>query len=114
MEAFLPRLVASGVAGRVFENPAPSLDAVKEHFGQPGRFLIGGIDTAKLTLDTADEIRKMVLDVTKKMDGCPGFAIASGGGLHGNIPLANLESYFDARAEIGATPADWRVLQRVD
>ena len=28
--------------------------------------------------------------------------MASGGGLHGNIPLANLEAYFDARAEVGA------------
>lgn len=114
MEAFLPRLVEAGVDGLMFENPATSLDAVKEHFGQPGRFLIGGIDTATLTFGTAHEIRAMVLDVAKKMDGCPGFAIASGGGLHGNIPLANLEAYFDARAEIDATPADWRVCQRVE
>jgi len=114
MEAFLPRLVEVGVDGLMFETPATSLDAVKEHFGQPGRFLIGGIDTAKLTMGTADEIREMVLDVVERMDGCPGFAIASGGGLHGNIPLANLEAYFDARAEVGATPADWRISQRVE
>ena len=113
MEALLPRLVEVGVDGLMFENPATSLDAVKEHFGQPDRFLIGGIDTAKLTVGTVDEIREMVLDVTRKMDGCPGFAISSCGGLHGNIPLPNLEAYFDARAEVDATPADWRISQRV-
>jgi len=114
MEAFLPQLVEAGVDGLMFENPATSLDAVKEHFGQPGRFLIGGIDTAKLTLGTSDEVRQMVLDVTKKMENCPGFAISSCGGLHENIPLVNFEAYFDARAEIDATPADWRVSQRVE
>ena len=30
------------------------------------------------------------------------------GGLHDDIPLANLEAYFDARAEVGVTPTDWR------
>jgi hypothetical protein len=91
-----------------------SLDAVKEHFGHPGRFSIGGIDTATLTFGPADEIRKMVLEVTKKMDGCPEFAIASGGGLHGNIPLVNLEAYFVARNEVCATPSEWRTSERVE
>ena len=112
MDAFLPRLVEAGVDGLMFENPATSLDAVKEHFGQSGRFLIGGIDTVKLTFGTPDEVRQMVLDVAKRMEDCPGFAISSCGGIHGNIPLENLVAYFDARAEIGATPADWRVAQR--
>jgi hypothetical protein len=112
METFLPRLVEAGVDGLMFENPATSLDAVIEHFGQPGRFLIGGIDTARLTLGTPDEARRMVFEVAEKMEGCPGFAISSCGGIHGNIPLDNLAAYFDARAEIGATPAEWRVAQR--
>ena len=108
MEAFLTQLIKAGVDGLMFENPATSLDAVIEHFGHPGRFLIGGIDTVKLTFGAPDEIRQMVFDLEKKMQNCPGFAISSCGGLHGNIPLANLEAYFDVRAEIGATPDDWR------
>jgi hypothetical protein len=50
----------------------------------------------------------MVLDLVDTAGACPGFAMASGGGLHGNIPLGNLTAYFDARAEVGATPTDWR------
>ncbi len=113
MEAFLPRLVESGVDGLMFETPATSLEAVKEHFGEAGRFAVGGISTATLTFGAAGEIREMVFDLAERMDGCPGFAIASGGGLHGNIPLKNLEAYFDALSEIGATPTDWRLRQRV-
>lgn len=113
MEAFLPKLIEAGVDGLMFENPATRTEAVMEHFGRPDRFMIGGIDTAKLTLGTPGEIRQMVLDLGKRMGNRPGFAIASCGGLHGNIPMTNLESYFDARVEIGATPADWRTREKV-
>ena len=88
--------------------PATPLESVIEHFGRPGKFLIGGIETALLTTGRPDQIRHMVLELANKMEDCPGFAISSCGGLHGNIPLRNLEAYFDARAEIGATPKDWR------
>jgi len=108
MTEFLERLVRAGVDGIMFENPATSLDAVIEHFGRQGRFMIGGIETAKLTTGTPAIVRKMVLDLAEKTKYCPGFAISSCGGLHGNIPLRNLEAYFEARAEIGATPRDWR------
>jgi len=108
MEAFLPKLVDAGVDGLMFENPATSVDAVIKHFGQPGRFMIGGINTTELTIGTPETIRAMVLALVEKTGECPGFAISSCGGLHGNIPLRNLEAYFDARVEIGATPADWR------
>ena len=113
MEAFLPQLIEAGVDGFMVENPATSVDVALEHFGLSGRFLIGGIDTAKLTLGTPGEVRGMVLELGKKTENCPGFAIASCGGLHGNIPMANLEAYFDARVEIGATPEDWRTRCRV-
>jgi len=31
-------------------------------------------------------------------------------GIHGNIPLENLEAYFDARVKTGHTLEDWRKL----
>ena len=108
MTAFLPQLVVSGVDGLMFETPATSLSAAIEHFGQPGRYFIGGISTKVLTFGAPDEVRSMVLDLADSAGAYPGFAMASGGGLHGNIPLRNLIAYFDARVEVGATPADWR------
>lgn len=108
MTEFLPRLVEVGIDGLMFENPATPLEAAIEHFGD--RLLIGGIETAKLTFGTQDEVRRMVLDLADKTADYPGFAMASCGGLHGNIPLRNMEAYFDARAEINATPRNWRTL----
>ncbi len=108
MTRFLPRLVEAGVDGLMFESPATPLAAVIEHFGAPGQFFIGGISTTALTLGTPDEVRQSVFQVVKQAGGCPGFALASGGGLHDSLPVENLEAYFDARAEVGATPHDWR------
>jgi hypothetical protein len=112
MSQFLGRLAEAGVDGLMFETPATPLEPVLEHFGRPGRFLIGGIDTARLTNGSPDDVRRMVLSLAEQTAGRPGFAISSGGGLHGNIPMENLEAYFDARAEIGANPKDWRTRRR--
>ena len=108
MTLFLPKLVDAGVDGLMFESPATPTEAVIEHFGQSGRFFIGGISTSTLTLGSPQDVRKMVLDLYERAASYPGFCMASGGGLHGNVPLENLEAYFDARAEIGANPKDWR------
>jgi hypothetical protein len=113
MSRFLPRLVELGVDGIMFETPATPLAAVLKHFGCRGRFAIGGASSAKLSFGTPAEVRDMVLHVYSLAKDAPGFALAAGGGLHDGIPMKNLEAYFDARAEIGATPQDWRTCTRV-
>jgi hypothetical protein len=110
LTAFLPRLVQTGFDGLMFENPATPLDEILKTFDRPEHLLIGGIETVKLTMGTPDEIKEMVLSVHEKICDRPGFAFACCGGLHGNIPLKNLEAYFDARAEVGVTPRDWRTV----
>ncbi len=112
MTAFLPQLIEAGVDGLMFESPNTPLEAVVAHFGRPGRTFIGGISTRTLAYGTADEVRSMVLDLYEQAGSYPGFAMASGGGLHSGLPLENLAAYFDARAEIGVTPAGWRTCCR--
>jgi hypothetical protein len=107
MTAFLPQ-IAAAFDGFMCENPATPLDGVIEHFGAPGKFIIGGIETVCLAVGTPAEVRDNVIALGERTRHLPGFAIASCGGLHGELPMANLEAYFDARAEIGATPPDWR------
>jgi len=109
---FLPRLVELEFDGLMFENPATPLDAVLDAFRRPDHLLIGGIETVRLTRGTPDDVRDMVRAVAARTADRPGFALACCGGLHGNIPLANLEAYFDARAETGFTPRDWRTRAR--
>ena len=108
MTAFLPRLIELGVDGFMCENPATPLDGVIEYFGAAGKFFIGGIETALLSFGTPAEIKNMVYRLIDRAGACPGFAMSSCGGLHGNIPIENLIAYFDARVDIGATPANWR------
>jgi len=96
----------------MFENPTTPLEAVIEHFGQTGRYFIGGVETARLTQGRPDGVRHLVIRLTEQCADYTGFAIASCGGLHGNIPMENLIAYFDARAEIGATPKNWKTLYR--
>lgn len=112
MTAFLSQLVDAGVDGLMFETPATPIEAVIEHFGQEGRFFIGGIATGTLTFGTAEDVQRMVLSLVERTASYPGFAMASGGGLHGSAPLRNLEAYFDARASVGVTPIDWRTYCR--
>lgn len=112
MSCFLPRLVEAGVDGLLFESPTTPLEAVIEHFGHDGKYFIGGISTSTLTFGSPTDVQEMVYDVHRQAAGFPGFAMASGGGLHESVPLQNLEAYFDARAVVGATPVDWRTCCR--
>lgn len=106
--ALLPRLRALGFDGLMFENPATPLDAIFGAFDRPDDLLIGGMDTVALTNGDPDQVRAMVESVMETTANRPGFALSSCGGLHGNIPLENLEAYFDARAHFGFNPKDWR------
>ena len=106
MEVFLKPLRDIGVDGIMLESPATNFDLILEHFAD--KIIIGGIDTKILTFGTDIEIKRHVYDVHEKTKDLPGFVMSSCGGLHGNIPLENLEVYFDTRVETGHTLAGWR------
>ena len=106
MSDFIEPLKAAGVDGVMFENPATDFDLILQAFGD--KIVIGGVDTNLLTFGTPDQIKNHVRDVAEKTRDVAGFAMSTPGGIHGNIPLKNLETYFDVRAEYGFTPENWR------
>ncbi len=110
MERFLRPLRDLGVDGVMLENPATDFGRILDVFGD--KIVIGGADTKLLTFGTPGEIRRNVAEIAAATGGIPGFALSSPGGLHGNIPLENLEAYFDARVEAGFTPPGWRAADR--
>jgi hypothetical protein len=112
MAWFLPILRNLGVDGVMFENPATDFGLILEYFHD--RIVIGGADTQLLSFGTPEEVGRHTRDLLARTAGLPGFAISSPGGLHGSIPLANLEAYFDARVDGGFTPPEWRRRQRED
>jgi hypothetical protein len=106
MEQFIDPLLETGIDGVMFENPATDFDLILEKM--EGKIVIGGVDTTMLTFGTPEEIKNHVRQVHEKTRGLPGFALSTPGGIHGNIPLQNLEAYFDIRSELSYTPENWR------
>lgn len=106
MGPFLTRLKECGVYGVMLENPATDFDLILKHFGDG--IVIGGINTRVLTFGRPDEIRKHTIETNGMTEGMPGYVMSTPGGIHGNIPLENLEAYFDARVITGHTPEGWR------
>ncbi len=107
MSRFLEPLLRLEVDGVMLENPATDFGLIVEAFTD--RIIIGGIDTGIVQSGTPDAIRDHVHQVHDRTADLPGFVMSVPGGLHGSMPLANLVAYFDARAETGHTPKDWRV-----
>jgi len=106
MESLLEDLRAAGVDGVMLENPATDFQRILEVFGE--RIVIGGVETRVLERGSPDEISRHVREVQARTAGLPGFVMSTPGGIHGNIPLRNLEAYFDARVLTGHTPSGWR------
>jgi hypothetical protein len=106
MSAFLEPLRAAGADGVMLENPATPLESILRVFGD--RIVIGGIETGLLTRGSPAEVRRHVAEVHARTEGMAGFVLSTPGGIHGNIPLENLEAYFDARVLTGHTPPGWR------
>ena len=106
MSALLKPLKEVSVDGVMLESPATDFDRILDVFGDS--IVIGGIDTRILTFGTPEMIRIHVKHVHKMTEGILGYVMSSCGGLHGNIPIRNLEVYFDTRAELGYTPGAWR------
>jgi hypothetical protein len=105
MTPILKEIADTGVDGVMFESPATPFEAILEAF--PDRLIIGGIDTSLLGHGTPEKVTAHVHDVMKKASRHD-FAISSCGGIHGEIPIENLEAYFDARSDYGINPVRWR------
>jgi uroporphyrinogen-III decarboxylase len=105
IELFLDRLLRLPIAGIMFETPATPFDRVLTTWGKAGRGFIGGISTSILTNGTPQEVRQHTRQVIEQGRRYPGFMLSSCGGLHGNIPMANLRAYFETRDRMGI-PAD--------
>jgi hypothetical protein len=106
MNDFLEPLRNTGVDGVMLENPATDFDRILDVFGD--KIVIGGVETGILMHGSPELVRRHVLEVRERTRGIPGFVMSTPGGIHGNLPLENLEAYFDARVETGHTPEGWR------
>jgi hypothetical protein len=106
MELFLKTLVELGVDGVMFENPATNFDLILKYFND--KIIIGGVETNILANGTPDLIKKHVMKIYEKTKDLPGFVMSTPGSITGDIPIQNLEAYFDERVKVGFTLEGWR------
>jgi uroporphyrinogen decarboxylase len=97
---FLDDLLEAGVDGFMIETPATDFKNIINKCGKD-KVIIGGVDTKILTFKTSEEIDVYVKEVISMARDCPGFFFSSPGGIHGGIPMENLEAYFNARWRYG-------------
>ncbi|MFO7612666.1 MAG: uroporphyrinogen decarboxylase family protein [Clostridia bacterium] len=92
-------LFAVGVDGLMIDNYV-DLGPVLEKYGK-SKVICGNVDSRILTSGTRDDVRREVarcMDLGKKY---PGYFIRAAGDLPHNIPLGNIEQYFDSCRELG-------------
>ena len=92
-------LFAIGVDGLIVDNYV-DMEPVINKYGK-NKVICGNIDSRILTEGSMEDVRKEVkrcMDLGKKY---PGYFIRAAGDLPHNIPLANIECYFDTCHELG-------------
>lgn len=103
LDVFLERLLLFPFDGLMFENPATPFNRVLDVWGKAGRGFIGGISTVLLTYGKPEEVKNHTKEVIESGRKYPGFIISTCGGLHGDIPMENLITYFRTRNDMGIT-----------
>ena len=98
--AVLDDLVSVGFDGFVINSPAMDLGEICRRLGN-SIFLAGGIDINLLTQGTPDEVIRGIKECFRLIQPAKGFFMHSGGDLPHNIPMDNLQAYFDTVAELG-------------
>lgn len=92
-------LIAVGVDG-VMVDHFNDIEAILRRYG--GKVLVAGnADIAKLTFGTPEDVRRDVARCMEYGRRYPGYVIKVTGDLPHNIPLENIEAYFDACRELG-------------
>ncbi len=92
-------LVAVGIHGIMVDHFI-DIESVLERYG--GKLLIAGnADIAKLTFGTVEDVRKEVLRCMEYGKRFPGYVLKVSGDLPHNIPLENIEAYFQFCKDYG-------------
>ncbi len=96
----LDDLVAVGVDGMMVDHFVDIEEVLRRYGGK--KVIAGNADIAKLTFGTPEDVRKDVARCMEYGKRYPGYIIKCTGDLPHNIPLENIEAYFNACRDLGA------------
>ena len=96
---FVDDLVDCGADGFIFE-PLTSLESIAARYGKT-HVMIGNVDCRILTFGSREEIEAEVRRCAGIGKPCPGYFFAVGNHIPYNIPIENVELYFDLINRLG-------------
>jgi hypothetical protein len=91
---FVDDIAQAGAHGFIFE-PLTKLEPIVRKYGQSHVIVGSDVDCRTLTFGTREQIRAEIDATLKLALPCPGFMFAVGNHLPANIPIGNLEFYFE-------------------
>jgi uroporphyrinogen-III decarboxylase len=100
IEEIAADLLEAGADG-VFVDQNNNLEAMVELVGRQG-LIVAGIDTLTLTNGSPDQIRRKIAQRMAVAKRIPGFFFCVTGETPQNVPVENLQTYFDACREYGS------------
>lgn len=92
--AFIDDVAGTGADGFFFE-PAVPLEVMTAKFGKTHVLVGGAIDCRTLTFGTREAIRAEIDITLDAARACPGFFVAVGNHIPGNVPVENALFYFE-------------------
>ena len=95
----IPDLMSLGIHG-IFIDTSNDLAWVLEHYGET-HAVIGNIDTQIVTKGSYEDIKGEIGRCAELGKRYPGYFFKASGDLPHNIPLSNMESYFELKRELG-------------
>jgi hypothetical protein len=98
IEPLIDDLVEAGADGFMIE-PMVNLEKLLKKYGGE-KIVMGNADARILTTSTVDEVQNEVRRCIETGKKFPGYVFNNPGGFPHNIPLANIEIYFEASAKL--------------
>jgi len=95
-------LAEAGADGFIME-PSCNLELITERYGDD-KILVGNVDLKALTFGNEKTVLKEVMRCLKTSGHCLGYFINVTGSIPDNVPLRNLETYFEAFRKYGRRP----------
>ena len=80
-------------ADGIFLEPMNDIEKIAQQFGKE-KIIIGNINSTILTFGDKDDIRTELKRVFSATRDCPAYIIHAAGGIPHNVPLRNVETYF--------------------
>jgi len=102
IDKIIDDIAGAGADGFILE-PSCDLEGAVSKYGDE-KVIMGNVDLRALTFGGRDDVLREVSRCIRAAGHCPGYFINVTGSIPDNVPLENLETYFNAFRKVGLRP----------